>query len=46
VRPQNLKQVRTQLANYKQFRRLADQWVGSAIIELRINNGYIAQAVV
>ena len=31
VRPQNLKQVRTHLANYKQFRGLADQWVGSAI---------------
>jgi len=31
VRPQNLKQVRAQLANYKQFRRLADQWIGSAL---------------
>jgi len=31
VRPQNLKQVRTHLANYKQFRSLATQWVGSAI---------------
>jgi hypothetical protein len=31
VRPQNLKQVRTQLANYKQFRRLAHQWIGSAL---------------
>jgi hypothetical protein len=31
VRPPNLKTVRTQLANYKQFRRLADQWVGSAL---------------
>jgi hypothetical protein len=31
VRPQNLKQVRTQLANYKRFRRLTDQWVGSAL---------------
>jgi len=31
VRPQNLKQVRTQLANYKRFRRLSDQWIGSAL---------------
>jgi hypothetical protein len=31
VRPPNLKAVRTQLANYKQFRRLADRWVGSAL---------------
>jgi hypothetical protein len=31
VRPQNLKQVRTQLANYKRFRRLTDQWIGSAL---------------
>lgn len=31
VRPQNLKRVRTQLANYKRFRSLADQWVGSAL---------------
>lgn len=31
VRPQNLKQVRTQLANDKQFRRLADQWIRSGI---------------
>jgi hypothetical protein len=26
----NLKQVRIQLANYKRFRRLTDQWIGSA----------------
>jgi hypothetical protein len=31
VRPRNLKQVRTQLANYKRFRRLTDQWIGSAL---------------
>jgi hypothetical protein len=31
VQPQNLKQVRTQLANYKRFRRLTDQWIGSAL---------------
>lgn len=31
VRPQNLKQVRTQLANYKRFRRLTEQWIGSAL---------------
>ena len=31
VRPQNLKVVRSQLANYKRFRRLTDQWVGSAL---------------
>ena len=31
VRPQNLKQVRAQLANYKRFRRLTEQWIGSAL---------------
>jgi len=31
VRPQNLKQIRTQLANFKRLRRLTDQWVGSAL---------------
>jgi hypothetical protein len=31
VRPPNLQQVRLQLANYKRFRRLTDQWVGSAL---------------
>jgi len=31
VRPQNWKQVRTHLADYKRFRRLTDQWVGSAL---------------
>jgi hypothetical protein len=36
VRPQNLKQVRTQLANYKRFRRLTDQWVGSALTLARL----------
>ena len=31
VRSQNLKVVRSQLANYKRFRQLTDQWVGSAL---------------
>jgi hypothetical protein len=31
VRPQNLKQVRAQLATYKRFRRLNEQWIGSAL---------------
>jgi len=31
VRPQNLKQVRAQLANYKRFRRLTERWIGSAL---------------
>ena len=31
VRPQNLKQLRAQLANYKRFRRLTEQWIGSAL---------------
>ena len=35
VRPQNLKQVRTQLANYKRFRRLIDQWIGLALKQAR-----------
>jgi hypothetical protein len=36
VRAVNLKQVRTQLANYKRLRRLNDQLVGSAIEEARL----------
>ena len=36
VRPHNLKQVRTQLANYKLFHRLTDQWVGSALKQARM----------
>jgi len=36
VRPKNIKQVRTQLANYKLFRRLTDQWVGSALKQARM----------
>jgi hypothetical protein len=36
VRPQNLKQVRAQLASYKHFRRLIDQWVGSALKLARV----------
>ena len=35
VRPQNLQQVRTQLANYKRFRRLTDQWIGLALKQAR-----------
>ena len=35
VRPQNLKQVRTQLANYRRFRRLTDQWIGLALKQAR-----------
>ena len=31
VRPQNLKVVRSQLANYKRLRRLTDQWIGTAL---------------
>jgi hypothetical protein len=31
VRPQNLKTVRIQLANYKRLRQLTDQWIGSAL---------------
>jgi Family of unknown function (DUF6788) len=36
VRPQNLKQVRTQLANYKRFRRLTKQWIASALTLARL----------
>ena len=35
VRPQNLKQVRTHLANYKRYRRLTDQWIGLALKQAR-----------
>ncbi len=35
VRPQNLKPLRTQLANYKRFRRLTDQWIGLALKQAR-----------
>ena len=31
VRRENLKPVRTQLANYKRLRRLTDQWIGTAL---------------
>jgi hypothetical protein len=31
VRQENLKPLRTQLANYKRFRRLIDQWIGTAL---------------
>jgi hypothetical protein len=39
VRPQNLKVVRNQLATYKRFRRLTDQWVGSALQLARLELG-------
>jgi hypothetical protein len=35
VRPPNLKPLRTQLANYKRFRRLTDQWIGLALKQAR-----------
>jgi len=31
IRPENLPQVRRELANYKRFRRLTDQWIGLAL---------------
>jgi hypothetical protein len=31
IRRENLAQVRTQMANYKKFRRLTDQWIGLAL---------------
>ena len=31
IRKTVLRQVRTQLANYKHFRRLTDQWIGLAL---------------
>jgi hypothetical protein len=31
IRPEILKQVKAQLANYKQFRRLTEQWIGLAL---------------
>ncbi|HYL91950.1 MAG TPA: DUF6788 family protein [Alphaproteobacteria bacterium] len=31
IRREILRQVRTQLANYKQFRRLTEQWIGLAL---------------
>jgi hypothetical protein len=39
VRPENLARVRTQLANYKQFRRLSAEWVGSALKLARLELG-------
>jgi hypothetical protein len=39
VRPENLARVRTQLANYKQFRRLSNDWVGSALKLARLELG-------
>jgi hypothetical protein len=31
IRREILRQVRTELANYKQFRRLTDRWIGLAL---------------
>ena len=31
IRPEVLKQVQTELANYKKFRRLTEQWIGLAL---------------
>jgi hypothetical protein len=31
IRPEVLKQVQAELANYKKFRRLTDQWIGLAL---------------
>jgi len=31
IRREILRQVRTELANYKQFRRLTEQWIGLAL---------------
>lgn len=31
IRSENLRQVRAELANYKQFRRLTEQWIGLAL---------------
>jgi hypothetical protein len=31
IRPEILRQVRTELAHYKQFRRLTEQWIGLAL---------------
>jgi hypothetical protein len=36
VKPQNQKAVRRQLTNDKRFRRLTDQWVGSALKPARL----------
>lgn len=31
IRPEVLKQVQAELANYKKFRRLSEQWIGLAL---------------
>jgi hypothetical protein len=31
IRPEILRQVRAELANYKKFRRLTEQWIGLAL---------------
>jgi hypothetical protein len=37
IRKNALNQVRTELANYKKFRRLTDQWIGLALQVARAN---------
>ena len=36
IRKENLKQVRAELATYKKFRKLTDQWIGLAIQMARL----------
>ena len=36
VQPEDLKNVRTELANYKKFRRLITQWIGLTVQIARI----------
>ena len=40
IRQENLKQVRAELATYKKFRKLTDQWIGLALqaAQLRLKN--------
>jgi hypothetical protein len=40
IRRENLKQVRLELATYKKFRKLTDQWIGLALqaAQLRLKN--------
>jgi hypothetical protein len=40
IRKENVKQVRAELATYKKFRKLTDQWIGLALqaAQLRLKN--------
>ncbi len=38
IRREILRQVRTELANYKQFRRLTEQWIGLALQVAQAND--------